>query len=94
MSCRNIEYTYKQSYAGFSNALCYRLVVFLHPYFVLFSTFQVDELKKSQTFPSQRQTDIPCQVFKAFPVSVHISMFESILDTLKIMIPSFAVFCQ
>ena len=92
-SFRNIAHIDEKSYAGFSNALCYRLVVFFHPYFVLFNS-QVDELKKSQTSPSQRQTPIPFQVFKMFPVFMHTFIFDSILDTLKIVIPSFAVFSQ
>ena len=66
---------------------------FFHPYFVLFN-LQGDELKKSETSPSQRQTPIPFQVFKMFPVFMHTFIFDSILDTLKIVIPSFAVFSQ
>ena len=46
---------------------------------------------KFQAFPSQRQTEIPSQVFKTFPVSMHTFMFESILGNLKIVIPSFAI---
>ena len=49
-------------------------------------------MKKSETSPSQRQTPIPFQVFKMFPVFMHTFIFDSILDTLKIVIPSFAVF--
>ena len=51
-------------------------------------------MKKSETSPSQRQTPIPFQVFKMFPVFIHTFIFDSILDTLKIVIPSFAVFSQ
>ena len=90
---RNIAYIDEKSYAGFSNALCYRLMMFFHPYFVLFN-LQGDELKKSETSPSQRQTPIPFQVFKMFPVFMHTFIFDSILDTLTIVIPSFAVFSQ
>ena len=64
-----------------------------HPYFVIFN-LQADELKRPKTVPSPRQTEITSQVFKIFPVSMHTLMFESILDTLKIVIPFFAVFCQ
>ena len=75
---------------GIIKALEHRLVVFSHPYFVLFN-LQGDELMKFQAFPSQRQTEIPSEVFKTFPVSMHTFMFESILGNLKIVIPSFAI---
>ena len=51
-------------------------------------------MKKSETSPSQRQTPIPFQVFKMFPVFMHTFIFDSILDTLTIVIPSFVVFSQ
>ena len=53
---------------------------------------RVHELKELELLPFQRQTQIPSQVFTMFPVSIHTFMFESILDTLKIVTPSFAVF--
>ena len=71
---------------------CFNLVVFsiLTLFFQLNS--RVHELKELELLPFQRQTQIPSQVFTMFPVSIHTFMFESILDTLKIVTPSFAVF--
>ena len=71
---------------------CFNLVVFsiLTLFFQLNS--RVHELKELELLPFQRQTQIPSQVFTMFLVSIHTCMFESILDTLKIVTPSFAVF--
>ena len=96
-SFRNIPHIDEKSYAGFSNALCYRLVVFFHPYFVLFNS-QVDELKKSQTFPSQRQTQIIAQVFKMFHVCMHtLILFSKVFSTflrLRFLPLQFSVSCR